>query len=496
MADFPKTILSPIVDSIVQKDDLNAFLIGEETYSFREFGRFISSVRMAIDALGADEKVFALAIHDDIYTYASIIALWMEGKAYVPLHPNQPMDRNVSILEQVGTGFVLDSNNESEFSNSYRTICTSKQVYSEDYLNNWADASDDDLAYILFTSGSTGTPKGVPISRGNLSAFIDSFWDLGYQLSDQDRCLQCFDLTFDLSVMSYLIPLLVGACIYTVPYDKVKWSYIYYLLEKNQITFAMMTPSTIQYLRPYFTEISLPQMRYSMFAGEALPTSTLNEWADCVPNARIDNAYGPTEDTIFCTIYRYLRDGANIEHNGVLSIGKTVKNVQAIIVDESNKVIEVEGELGELCLSGKQLTNGYWNNSSLNRGSFWTSESGTRYYHTGDLCCYGEDRNILFVGRKDSQVKINGYRIELSEIEFHARSFLNKNVVVLSSEIDGRGAIVMFVEREETDNEPLLSHLRTKLPPYMIPNIIINEPLFPVNNSNKIDRNKLKLCLK
>lgn len=496
MTGFHESVLRPIVDSIVQKADSNAFLIAEERYSFREFGQIVSSVRMAIHQLDVNEKVFALAIHDDIYTYASIVALWMEGKAYVPLHPNQPIDRSVLILNQVGTDYVLDSNYESAFSNSHRTVCTSRLVYTEDFLFNWVETSEEDLAYILFTSGSTGTPKGVPISRGNLVAFIESFWDLGYQLSDQDRCLQCFDLTFDLSVMSYLLPLLVGACTYTVPYDKVKWSYIYFLLEKYQITFAMMTPSTIQYLKPYFSDISLPQMRYSMFAGEALPVSTLEEWAVCVPNALIDNAYGPTEDTIFCTVYRYLREGANIEHNGVLSIGKTVKNVQAIIVDENNDVIEAEGEIGELCLSGRQLTKGYWNNPTKNKESFWTAESGIRYYHSGDLCCFGNNRNILFVGRKDSQVKINGYRIELSEIEYYARSFLNKNVVVFSSEINGGSAIVMFVEQEETDNESLLSFLRTKLPPYMIPNIIINEPSFPVNNSNKIDRNKLKQRLK
>ena len=105
MTGFPESILRPIVDSIVLKADSDAFLIAEKRYSFRLFGQILSAVRMVIHELDADEQVFALAIHDDIYTYASIIALWMEGKAYVPLHPNQPMDRNVSILDQVETGF-------------------------------------------------------------------------------------------------------------------------------------------------------------------------------------------------------------------------------------------------------------------------------------------------------------------------------------------------------------------------------------------------------
>lgn len=491
MTGFPESILRPIVDSIVQKADLDAFLIAEKRYSFQQFGQILSAVRMAIHELSADEQVFALAIHDDIYTYASIIALWMEGKAYVPLHPNQPMDRNVSILEQVGTGFVLDSNYESEFLNSYKTICTSRQVYSEDYLYNWAEASEEDLAYILFTSGSTGTPKGVPISRGNLMAFIESFWDLGYQLSDQDRCLQCFDLTFDLSVMSYLIPLMVGACAYTVPYDKVKWSYIYYLLEQYQLTFALMTPSTIQYLKPYFPDISLPKMRYSLFCGEPLLLDTVEGWAKCLPNAFIDNTYGPTEDTIFCTVYRFRRNAKNLEHNGILSIGTAVKNVNVTIVDESYNEAN-GGEPGELCLSGDQLTSGYWKNPTKNMDSFWITPEGKRFYHTGDICFYGEDGNIMFIGRRDSQVKINGYRIELAEIEFHARSFLNKNVLVMTYEENEGNAIALFVEQESMDSEQLMSYLRKKLPPYMIPSRIVYIPVFPLNSSNKIDRSALK----
>ena len=491
MTGFPESILRPIVDSIVQKADLDAFLIAEKRYSFQQFGQILSAVRMVIHELDADEQVFAIAIHDDIYTYASIIALWMEGKAYVPLHPNQPMDRNVSILEQVGTGFVLDSNYESEFSSSYKTICTSRQVYSEDYLYNWVEASEEDLAYILFTSGSTGTPKGVPISRGNLTAFIGSFWDLGYQLSDQDRCLQCFDLTFDLSVMSYLIPLLVGACAYTVPYDKVKWSYIYYLLEQYQLTFALMTPSTIQYLKPYFPDIYLPRMRYSLFCGEPLLLDTVEGWAKCLPNAFIDNTYGPTEDTIFCTVYRFRRNAKNLEHNGILSIGTAVKNANTIIVDESCN--EVDGaEPGELCLSGDQLTSGYWKNPTKNMDSFWITPEGKRFYHTGDICFYGEDGNIMFIGRRDSQVKINGYRIELAEIEFHARIFLNKNVLVMTYEENEGNAIALFVEQESMDSEQLLSYLRKKLPPYMIPSRIVYIPVFPLNSSNKIDRSALK----
>ncbi len=474
-------ILKPVREAIAKFPKSNAFYINGTYYTYEQFAQRVSAIRGEIRKAEMDEQIWGLALHDDLNTYASIFALWMEGKAYVPLHLSWPEERIESIKRQVGCSNVLDA-------------CDAP--FTKMDLDNWTEVSDDAIAYVLFTSGSTGVPKGVPLSRKNLAAFVKAFWDLGYELDENDRCLQCFDLTFDLSIMSYLMPLLRGACVYTVPYSGVKYMSIIQLMDRYHLTFALMTPSTIQYLRPYFEELNYPEMRYSLFCGEALPTDVAMEWSKCLPNAIIDNVYGPTEDTIFCTAYRLRRDGNNVEHNGVLSIGTSMTSGKVIIVDDTKQ--EVHGdEVGELCLSGDQLTQGYWHNPEKNAEAFWIAADGTRYYNSGDLCFYGEGGNINFVGRKDSQVKINGFRIELSEIEFHARQFLGDTLVLVLAYANSEGtqSLAMFIEAEERDNKPLQDYLSSKMPSYMMPSKIIYVPKFPINSSSKIDRSALKKLL-
>lgn len=467
---FEKEVLGPLKKSLSLFGDRNAFMIDDVTYTYSQLGERISFFRGLIRSWKTDENIIAVAFHNDINTYASIFSLWMEGKAYVPLHPNWPEERNNSILNQIGCSHIIDT-----------TKYTSQESTNDLLFDNWVSTNDEELAYVLFTSGSTGTPKGVPLTRKNLGSFVNAFWDIGYELTEEDRCLQCFDLTFDLSIMSYLIPLLKGACVYTVPFDAVKYMVICELMERYQLTFSLMTPSTIQYLRPYMDELCFPAMRYSLFCGEALPVDTTDMWAKSLPNAVIDNVYGPTEDTIFCTYYRYNRDSENKVHNGVLSIGKTMTSGHVAIFD------------GELCLTGDQLTPGYWKNPEKNSEAFFIKD-GVRWYRTGDLCTIDEDGDLLFVGRKDTQVKIQGFRIELGEIEHYARQYYNDcNLLVMAyNNAEGTTSLAMFIEKPEVDKSGLVEFLKSKMPSYMIPSRFIYLDKFPVNSSNKIDRSSLK----
>ena len=244
---FITEILTPVRESIRKYPELNAFYIQDEAYTYRKFAERISAIRGVIHAAAVDEQIWGLAIQDNLNTYASIFALWMEGKCYVPLHPAWPSDRIASIIEQIGCHNVITTEEDAlaglVSSTPYTIHSVSDTPYTQDFLDDWKEASEDTLAYILFTSGSTGTPKGVQLTRGNIAAFMDSFWQTGITIDETDRCMQVFDLTFDVSVQSYLVALTRGACCYTVPYGQVKYLYVAGLIHEQGITFGAMVVS-------------------------------------------------------------------------------------------------------------------------------------------------------------------------------------------------------------------------------------------------------------
>ncbi|MBL0043471.1 MAG: AMP-binding protein [Flavobacteriales bacterium] len=271
----------------------SAFLINGESFSYADLARSVSDKKAWIRThLPAAEKIVGIIANDDLHTYASILALWSEGKAYLPIAPEAPLNRNEVIIGKAGLSTVFSSAPFPSF--SIGAVTVTPDFPSAPFDVSFARCSEDDVAYVLFTSGTTGQPKGVPITRRNLAAFIDAFDDMGITVGPSDRGLQMFELTFDVSVMSYLVPLLNGACACTIPKGVVKYAFIAELLEEARINLALMVPSIINYLRPYFEEIDLPHLQHNLFCGEALPTAIATEWSRCVPNARIVNVYGPT----------------------------------------------------------------------------------------------------------------------------------------------------------------------------------------------------------
>lgn len=491
---FSITVLTKIIDSVSKFPNRNAFLINDVFYTYEEFWERISITRAGIRQNNSASKILGIVAHDDIETYASIFAVWFEGLAYVPLHPKQPKERNLEIIEQAGIQKVLDSNLNSDYSN--QIVLKSKAFDVNEKINDLISISEDDLAYILFTSGSTGKPKGVQITRANVGAFMTAFMNTGFEVSETDKGLQCFDLTFDVSVQSFLVPLTHGACVYTIPHDQIKYSYVYGLLEDHELTFGIFAPSMIRFLRPYFDEINLPKLRYCILTAEASPVDLVQEWAICIPNAKIFNFYGPTEATIYCTYYSVPQNDLIKNANGMLCIGKPFDGIKAAILDESLQKVAT-GIKGEMYIAGEQVTKGYWANPEKNEESFTTlSFDGVtdRYYKTGDLCFQDEVGDIMYFGRLDYQVKIQGYRIELGEIEFNARAIINgKNAVAFTYEgKNGNLEIAMCLEIDSFNQDVFLKELKNKLPSYMIPLKVFHLKEFPLNTSGKIDRNVIK----
>lgn len=477
---FEKEILIPLRRNVDKFADYPAFCIQDVTYTYKEFGERISAIRNVIRNASDDEQIWGLALYDNLNTYASVFALWMEGKSYVPLHPSWPKDRIEDIKKQVGCSNVLDD-------------CD--MPYTSDMLDDWNYVDEDGLAYILFTSGSTGVPKGVQLSRKNIASFMDSFWKTGISINETDRCMQVFDMTFDVSIQSFLVALTRGACVYTVPYGQVKYLYAASLIQNKKVTFGAMAPSMLTYLKPYFGELDASSMKVTILTAEACPIDLMEAWFKCARNTEIFDFYGPTEATIYCTYYKLSRKDDNLSANGIVSIGKPMANVNAVIIDDRGTIItNNQNTKGELCVAGNQITQGYWNNADKNKASFSTID-GMRYYHTGDLCYWDESGNILYSGRIDQQAKIQGFRVELGEIEYHARTFYANRYRVIAVAFQNANdltEIALFVEVKEENAKLLAEYLRTKMPAYMIPTRILFEESFPLNRSEKIDRNALK----
>lgn len=501
---FENGVLSPLLHNIASYADLPAFFISGKSYTYHTLACRITAIRHTLQNLSCQPgQRIALAVNDDLNTYASIIALWLEGCAYVPLHPLQPIARNLDIVKQIQPAFMLHSSPDSSLATEAarqgtNTVCTAQLEDIDGLTCNYVPTPDESLAYILFTSGSTGTPKGVCISRGNVAAFIDSFWKTGITVNPADRCLQAFDLTFDVSVQAFLTALLGGACVYTIPYGQVKYLYAAQLMMEQSITHAAMAPSMLTYLRPYFDQLNPDSLKVTILTAEACPIELAEAWFVCAKETDIYDFYGPTEGTIYCTYHRLKREGDNLAVHGMAAIGRPLANVSAILVDEDENPV-AKGEKGELCIAGRQVTSGYWNNEERNSSAFFTRREcdiDVRYYHTGDLCQLNNDGNILYYGRLDQQTKIQGYRVELGEIEYHARTFSHQRTVATAYTNErGLTGIALFVENTLSDTSSLSHYLAEHLPHYMLPSQIVCVPEFPLNKSEKIDRPALAKLL-
>ncbi len=484
---------------LLNDPDRNACCIDNRFYSYGEVAAIASGVRKTILGAGiAPGSAVGFLANVDVHAYGTMLGILFAGCAYVPLSPGSPRARNESVVGQANLAAVFTNEPESigQLIDSDAVDVHDSRFFADAPID-LGSLSDDPkrLAYILFTSGSTGAPKGVPITHGNLDAFMESFLRVGQAIEEDDRVLQMFELTFDFSVFSVFAPLCSGACLYPVSSKGIRAANTFVLLEDQSITVAPMVPSVISYLRPYFADINLPNLRLSVFCGEALYEDVLTEWAECVPNARIQNYYGPTEATIFCTVFDWATSKQQQKsHNGVVSIGQPFPGSEAILLDSTGSECGV-GVTGELCIAGPQLSPGYWNDPERTKKAFIEIErqgKTMRFYRTGDAAFRDEDGDLFFVGRIDNQEKIQGFRVELGEIEFHAREFLTQPLAVVAVKKARGTELHLVVEKFDGEPKAVLAELKSKLPGYMIPVEVHSVNELPLSANGKIDRNALK----
>ena len=456
--------------------------------------------------------------------YAAVLGVLLAGHGYVPLNRTFPIDRTRLMLEKsTCRTLVVDKESESQLSELLRGLATSMVILCPDLVdatqasaklpghvvvgakelvdaNRWRppQVSQDAIAYLLFTSGSTGQPKGVMVSHANVLHYIN-YVTKRYGINSSDRLSQTFDLTFDLSVHDLFVTWSSGACL-CVPSQKqmIKPGAF---INQARLTAWFSVPSTAIFMRR-LGELKpglYPNLRWSLFCGEALPVEVVRDWSAAAPNSIIENIYGPTELTIGCTSYRWNNQTSPDEcERGIVPIGDPFENMEVLIVDAELREVPVGCE-GELVMTGPQLSRGYWNNEEKTRQAFVSLPGlNSIYYRTGDrVRRAAAGKPLTYLGRLDNQVKVLGHRIELGEIEAVARSLSGVDGIVALGWPKGSsaGQIELFVEADNFDTAPLLTALKTKLPYYMVPRTIHVLPRFPLNSNGKCDRGKLESLL-
>ncbi|MBL8573835.1 MAG: amino acid adenylation domain-containing protein [Hyphomicrobiaceae bacterium] len=360
----------------------------------------------------------------------------------------------------------------------------------------------DEPAYLMFTSGSTGRPKGVVVTHANVRFFLDDV-RRHYDFGPADRFTQFFDFTFDLSVFDIFVCLEAGGCLCPMSHQDRLFAARYMRRAKPTVWFSV--PSFIHALKAarQLKPGAWPDLRWSLFCGEALTYGAARDWMAAAPNARTENLYGPTEVTIACTRFRIEPEVAAVADTaGIVPIGTAHPGHICRIVDPAGNAVDA-GATGELLIAGPQVSLGYLDDPDEQRLRFVEPpESGLRFYRTGDLVRLDNATSgLCFVGRADTQVKIRGYRIELGEVEVALRRvFPGKRVVALAVERrPGWASLVAVIEQTHPGDEMAMPRLRQQLsnflPDYMLPDEFAFVPSMPHNANGKIDRKALRAGL-
>jgi amino acid adenylation domain-containing protein len=505
-----------------------ALVVDGGTFTFDQLGRSAASLAATLQACGVagGPELTAVFAHRSHTAFAGVLGALLSGDGYVPLNPTFPTDRTATMLVRAGCRKVIvdrhsagqleevlagideelalvfpDHEDVSDFVSRFpghKVIGAMDLARAGEWIPSQVDP--DAVAYLLFTSGSTGIPKGVMVAHRNVIAFIESMVER-YEVTETDRLSQMFEMTFDLSVFDMFIAWEKGACLCCPSKGETLTPSTY--IQESGITIWFSVPSSALLMKRLrmLGKDAYPGLRLSLFCGEALPVEVVQAWGEAAPNSVIENLYGPTELTIACTLYQWDSTTSLADAElGVVPIGYPYPGMSYLVVDEEMRLV-AKGEVGELLMTGPQLTLGYWKDPEKTAAAFIVPpEKDEVYYRTGDRVRrpVGE-RPLVYLGRVDNQIKVHGYRVELGEIEAALRetSGIEGAVAVGWPVTDsGAGGIVAFLEGTEGDIdkeglEKVAAALKERMPSYMVPRTIRLLAPFPLNSNGKIDRKAL-----
>jgi len=421
-------------------------------------------------------QIVAQALPRNERALVLLLATLRVGAAYLPISTDLSLSRNKLILDDARPALlVVDHLPELDLPVPPAQIVTIGDLESRTPETTLGQPDlGDGLAYIIYTSGSTGTPKGVMVSQANLGYFLEEIVS-AITLAPEERCLLYHSLTFDFSIWEIALCFLHG-CTLIVPPDTFRAIQLQRFVNDNRVSVASLVSSALAFLSPDTSKT----LRIVVTGAEKCSADLASRWA---ARCAFYHGYGPTEATVASTFSRYAPGEE-------LTIGRPLRHHTISIYDDDLQPVEM-GQVGEICIGGPSVAKGYMNLPALTAERFVADpqQHGGRLYRTGDMGCLLPDGRVRFVGRRDNQVKVGGYRIELEEIERVALAL--GGVTNAAAKIDPAGSvpvISLFFTSDIANYEGTVRDgLRAALPAYMWPASTRQISAFPCLESGKID---------
>ena len=432
----------------------------------------------------------ALYVEPSLEMMVGILGIWKSGKAFLPLDPMRNPKVTQNILEDSRAEVLLTLKNlkDNLSFEGHQLLLDHTSLSDFRGVVEKSFPKGDSLAYVIYTSGSTGTPKGVKVKHSNLVNYL--YWlkeKIG--LTHSDKALLTSSFAFDLGYSSLFPTLITGGELHLIP--KAKYQSPDNLLryvKTKKISYLKLTPSLFStfFTSSIFHEDTLSSIRYILLGGESVRPKDVAQAKRAYPDIKFINHYGPTEATIGCIA----QEIENLETFGSRpTIGSPIANTQVFVLGKDLKLLPF-GAIGELGISGDGVAAGYFDRKDLEKGKFVPNpfEPGKTIYLSGDLGRWLPNGQIEFLGRRDNQVKIQGYRVEVSGIEkiLLSHPSIKEGVVVVREEETHKYLIAYLVTSARLKDRDLRNYLTEVLPDYMVPAFFVNLEKLPLTPNGKV----------
>lgn len=498
-----KLILDLFEEQVRSKPDYNALSEGNRSLTYAELNLKSNLLAYKIIKKTKLEEFIGVLMDRSIEFVISILAILKAGCCFLPIDRSTPSTRLQYIFDDSDLRLLLVDSNESlsgDFDISEINLINVKQEIAENEIETRLyKPNPENLAYIIYTSGTTGNPKGVMIEHKSIANYIK--WASDEYLTESVKFFPLFtSISFDLTLTSIFLPLVNGKEIIIYPDNLENFNLIDEIVNENKVEIMKLTPSHLKILKDSIkAKTEKSNIKKLIVGGENLTTNLANEIYSLFDgDIEIYNEYGPTEATVGCMIHKYHQRDNKYSS---IPIGIPIRNTQIYLLDKNFKKVP-KGKTGEIHIAGVQVARGYLKKDELNDTKFLPNPflNDGNMYKSGDFAKVNAEGLLEFLGRTDNQIKLNGYRIELNEIDaVILSSNLTRDAVTILNQRDENKQIISFVifKNRHQDNISLLKeYMKNRLSNYMMPQIIREVDDIPLTNNGKVDVKNLLAGIK